>query len=152
MSHKRIIARGKTDACMTSTATAPIQKIIQKKSESGRAWEVCVFTHACVCSQLVEPCHSQLSSFHTDRFPSGMHNLFKGHLTRVFFIFTQGNSGRHSPAVDPERHPWQHNHQSGGKVRLQQEEEDVASQREVDVKTIVPACKHSKRQHMYDME
>lgn len=60
-------------------------------------------------------------------------------------FLTQGDSGRHSPTVDPEWHPWQHHHECGRKVCLQQEEEDVASQREVDVETIVPACKHSKR-------
>lgn len=137
---------------MTSTATAPIQKIIQKKSKRGIAWEVCVITHVCVYSQLVELCHNQLSSFYRDRFSSGMQSLFKEHLIWVsflfslsFFFFTQGNSGWHSPAVNPEWHPWKHHHECGWKVRLQQEEEDVTSQCEVDVETIVPACKHSKR-------
>ena len=41
--------------------------------------------------------------------------------------------------VDPEGHPGQHDHQGGGKVGLQQEEEDVATQREVNVETVVPA-------------
>ncbi|TNN55312.1 hypothetical protein EYF80_034444 [Liparis tanakae] len=36
--------------------------------------------------------------------------------------------GRDGPAVNPEGHPGQHDHQSRGEVGLQQEEEDVAPQ------------------------
>lgn len=52
---------------------------------------------------------------------------------------TERYPGRDGPAVDPKRHPGQHDHQSGREVGLQQEEEDVAPQGEVDVQTIVPA-------------
>lgn len=130
----------------TSTATAPIQKIIQKKSESGKAWEVYVITHACVYLSPVVGAMSQPAFVISHRFSSSMQIFFKEHLTWrfFFFFFTQGNSGRHSPAVNPERHPWKHHHECGREVRLQQEEEDVASQCEVDVETIVPACEHSK--------
>lgn len=55
-------------------------------------------------------------------------------------LLTQRDSGGHGSAVDPEGHPGQHDHQGGGKVGLEQEEEDVATQREVDVQTVVPAC------------
>ena len=98
----------------------------------------------CVCSQLVEPCHSQLSSFHRQIFLRLSLSLQRTFDKSFFYYFTQGNSGRHSPAVDPERHPWKHHHERGGKIRLQQEEEDVASQREVDVEAIVPACEHRR--------
>lgn len=54
-------------------------------------------------------------------------------------FLTQGNSSRHSSAVDPEGHPGQHDHQGGGEIGLEQEEEDVAAQGEVDVQTVVPA-------------
>lgn len=54
---------------------------------------------------------------------------------------TQRHPGGDSPAVDPERHPGQHDHQSSGKVGLKQEEEDVAPQGEVDVQSVVPAWK-----------
>lgn len=80
--------RGKADACVTSTATAPIQKIIQKKSKRGIAWEACVITHVCVYSQLVELRHNELSSFHRDRFSSGMLSLFKEHYIWVSFLFS----------------------------------------------------------------
>lgn len=51
--------------------------------------------------------------------------------------------------IDPEGHPGQHDHQGGGKVGLQQEEEDVATQREVNVETVVPAwgTQEEKRTH-----
>ena len=55
-------------------------------------------------------------------------------------LLTQRDSGGHGPAVDPEGHPGQHDHQGGGEVGLEQEEEDVATQREVDVQAVVPAC------------
>lgn len=114
------------------TATVLKQKIIQKKSSSHRAWEFCLFTHVCVPYQLVKPHHSCLLKWHLNKFC-------------LFLFFTQGNSGWHSTTVNPERHPWQHHHKCCGKVCLQQEEEDVPSQCEVDVETIVPACKHSKK-------
>lgn len=96
--------------------------------------------------QLVKPHHSHLSSFHKNRFSIDMHNLLKWHLIQFCVLFfTQGNSGWHSTTVNPERHPWQHHHKCCRKICLQQEEEDVSSQREVDVETIVPACKHSKK-------
>lgn len=53
--------------------------------------------------------------------------------------FTQGDSCRHSFVVNPEGHPGQHDHQGGGEIGLQQEEEDVSMQSEVDVQTVVPA-------------
>lgn len=139
MSHESVSARGKT-VCVTHTAAAPILKIIQKKTECVLC-VLCLHTCVCVCSQLVEPCHRQLSSFHTHT------QIFLRHahpLQRTLFFFTQRDSGRHGPTVDPEWYPWQHHHECGRKVCLQQEEEDVASQCEVDVETIVPACEHSK--------
>ncbi len=59
---------------------------------------------------------------------------------------TQRNTRRNSSPVDPEGHPWQHDHQSGRKVRLKQEEEDMTTQSEVDVKTIVPTCREDWRE------
>lgn len=56
-----------------------------------------------------------------------------------FNSFTQGDSGWHGSAIDPEGNPGQHDHERGGKIRLQQEEEDVTPQREVDVQPVVPA-------------
>ncbi len=144
MSNDRIWANWKTDACMTSTATAPIQKITQKESMSGSVGGLCV--HTCMCvfpigGVMSQPAfiisHRQIFLRHTQSLQRTFDSLKK-------IFFTQRNSGRHSPTVDPERHPWQHNHKSGRKVRLQQEEEDVPSQREVDVEAIVPACKHSE--------
>ena len=55
-------------------------------------------------------------------------------------LLTQRDSGGHGPAVDPEGHPGEHDHQGGREVGLEQEEEDVATQREVDVQAVVPAC------------
>lgn len=57
------------------------------------------------------------------------------------FYPTERNSRRHGSAVDPERHPGQHDHQRGWEIRLQQEEEDVTPKSEVYVETIVPAWK-----------
>lgn len=54
-------------------------------------------------------------------------------------LFTQRDSGRHSSAVDPEGHPGQHDHQGGREIGLEQEEEDVTTQGEVNVQTVVPA-------------
>lgn len=46
-----------------------------------------------------------------------------------------------------EGHPGQHDHQGGGESRFAaREEEDVATQREVDVQTVVPACGTQKKQ------
>ncbi len=53
-------------------------------------------------------------------------------------VSTQRDTGRHCPPVYPERHPGQHHHQHGGKVRLQHEEEDVPPQDEVNKQTVVP--------------
>ena len=52
---------------------------------------------------------------------------------------TEWYPGRDGPAVNPEGHPGQHDHESSRKVSLQQEEEDVPPQGEVNVQTIVPA-------------
>lgn len=150
LSHKRISVRGKADACVTSTATAPIQKIIQKKSKRGIAWEACVITHVCVYSSwwsyvTTSFHHSTETDFPQACRASSKNIWYEFLFFFLSFFFTQGDSGWHSPAVNPEWHPWKHHHECGGKVRLQQEEEDVASQCEVDVETIVPACKHSKR-------
>lgn len=57
---------------------------------------------------------------------------------------TQRDSGRDGPAVNPERHPGQHDHQGGREVGLQQEEEDVTPQSEVDVQTVVPAWRQGR--------
>lgn len=54
---------------------------------------------------------------------------------------TQRHPGGNGPAVDPEGDPGEHDHQSGGKVGLKQEEEDVPPQGEVDVQPIVPSWK-----------
>lgn len=48
--------------------------------------------------------------------------------------------------VDPEGHPGQHDHEGGRKVGLEQEEEDVTSQSEVDVQTVVPAWGHREEE------
>lgn len=40
-------------------------------------------------------------------------------------LSTQGDTGRYGSPVYPERHPRQHHHQHGGKVRLKHEEEDM---------------------------
>lgn len=52
---------------------------------------------------------------------------------------TQWHPGGYGPAVNPEGHPGQHDHQSSREVGLQQKEEDVTPQGEVDIQTIVPA-------------
>lgn len=52
--------------------------------------------------------------------------------------FTQRDSCRNGPPVDPEGDPGQNHHQHGGEVRLQHEEEDVPPQDEVDEQTVVP--------------
>lgn len=88
-----------------SAATAPIQKIIQKKSQSG-AWEVCVFAQACVC---VPSCWSHVTaSFHhftrTD-FSSGMHNLFKGHASYPGRLWPAQPDGR-SRTTPMTASPW----------------------------------------------
>jgi hypothetical protein len=41
--------------------------------------------------------------------------------------------------VYPEGHPGQHDHQGGREIGLEQEEEDVSTQSEINVETIVPA-------------
>lgn len=125
---------GKQTPVWQETARAPTEKIIQKRS----------VRFVCIPSW----CRLVADSFYhftqTD-FPQAPQSLQVTFDKRLFFVlFTQGNSGRHSPAIDPERDPWQHHHKCGWKVCLQQEEEDVASQREVDVETIVPACKHNR--------
>lgn len=51
---------------------------------------------------------------------------------------TQRDTSRNGPPVDPEGNPGQNDHQHGGKVRLQHEEEDVPPQDEVDEQTVVP--------------
>lgn len=51
---------------------------------------------------------------------------------------TQRDTCRHSPPVDPEGNPRQHDHQHGWKVGLEHEEKDVPPQNEVDVEPIVP--------------
>lgn len=52
---------------------------------------------------------------------------------------TQRDTSRNGPPVDPEGNPGQNDHQHGGKVCLQHEEEDVPPQDEVNEQTIVPA-------------
>ena len=51
---------------------------------------------------------------------------------------TQRDTCRDGPPVDPEGHPGQDDHQHGGKICLQHEEEDVPPQDEVNEQTIVP--------------
>lgn len=53
-------------------------------------------------------------------------------------LSTQRDTGRYGPPVYPERHPGQHHHQHGGKVRLKHEEEDMPPENEVYVEPIVP--------------
>ena len=66
-------------------------------------------------------------------------------------LLTQRDSGGHGPAVDPEGHPGQHDHQGGREVGLEQEEEDVATQREVDVQAVVPACGTQEEERMHSI-
>ena len=53
-------------------------------------------------------------------------------------LSTQRDTSRHGPPVYPKRHPGQHHHQHGGKIRLKHEEEDVPPENEVYVEPIVP--------------
>lgn len=57
---------------------------------------------------------------------------------------TERDSGRNGSPVDPEGHPGEDDHQHGGEVRLQHEEEDVPPQDEVDEEPVVPTCRHQK--------
>lgn len=52
---------------------------------------------------------------------------------------TQRHSCRNSPSIDPEGDPGEDDHQHGGEVRLQHEEEDVPPQDEGYEETVVPA-------------
>lgn len=93
MSHKRISVTP-----LWQRSNSPNTENNSKEKPEWSVGGLCVRAGMCVCSQLLESCHSELSSFHTHRF-------FKGHASYPGRLWPAQPDGR-SRTTPMTASPW----------------------------------------------